>query len=234
MHLRSGKVTRTMEMDFETVHRNLRTMTPDEMERYVQQLLANRFDRKVRNFLCHGMDNKELVPIVLQICSNIFYTRDENMAKFVRLVPEILPKAIQLLTDYAHGHLAAAVVGNLASYSLICSQMVIKYGLMDKLEAVAANPLSYESPLEIHLHTCQIVFNVIDASLMFFNGFHNKVYSILYCLIPHASDTEAYVYLLWSFKKLQLYPSDLVTRLSKQLNKMRKLISLVDKDIESL
>ena len=234
MHLRSGKVTHTMEMDFETVHRNLRTMTPDEMERYVQDLLVNRFDRQVRNFLCNGMVNKELVPIVLQICSNIFYTRDENMVKFVRLVPEILPTAIQLLTDYAHGHLAAAMVGNLASYSPICIQMVIKYDLLRRLEVVAVNPLSYESPLEIHLHTCQTVFNISSGPLMLGNGFHNKVYGILYCLIPHASDTEAYVYLLWSFKKLPLYPSDLVTRLSNQLNKMRRLISLVDKDIESL
>jgi hypothetical protein len=223
-----------MEMDFETVHRNLRTMTPDEMERYVQQLLANRFDRKVRSFLCHGMDNKELVPIVLQICSNIFYTRDENMVKFVSLVPEILPTAIQLLTDYAHGHLAATVVGNLASYSPICIQMVIKYGLMDRLEVVADNPLSYESPLEIHLYTCQTVFNISSGPLMLDNGFRDQVYGILHSLIPHASDTEAYVYLLWSFKKLPLYPSELITRLSKQLNKMRSLISLVDKDIESL
>jgi hypothetical protein len=66
------------------------------------------------------------------------------------------------------------------------------------------------------------------------NGFRDQVYGILHSLISHASDTEAYVYLLWSFKKLPLYPSELVTRLSNQLNKMRRLISLVDKDIESL
>jgi hypothetical protein len=228
MKLRSGTTTHPSPHFFETIRSRLGKLSSRDMERYVQKLIVHGFDRKIAPVLNSPLENKSLTTVVLCICSNICFTSDENIEKFVFLLPNILPLSLDLLSDYELGSHVAAMLGNLSACPSVCTRLLVNYDLLSKLENLLQRDICSPSYTGMNVSLCQLMYNIAFSPLM--RSSHNleSARRILVKLVSRASDVEAYEYILHSYKNLPSHPPELIHRLSKRLDRVRKLISQVD------
>jgi len=251
MHLRSGKVTYPIIMDIETIYNDLRKTPDEEKEEYVKRLIINRVDIQIRKAISSlkipmsvwcGYDDQTSVEKlsydvhiskVLCICTNIFSTSDENIERFVYLFPMIVPVTIRLLSNPHYGYDSSCVIGNLTACMPVCVQMVMTWNFIETLETAVLNLNDYFFSSQLHTYICNIIYNISRSSMLLV-GFQDRFHRILSVLIDHASDTEAFHFLVCTLRKFPIYPSDLGTLLYDKLELNRFIISALEKDIKTM
>jgi len=225
MQLRSGKVIQPINTDLTHVDQTLRKLTAlSDMETLVQNLLAVNFDRKLKPILASPMTDKPVTEVVLRILANISFTRDENIERFINRLPRLLPCLFQTLNDYDLTHTSAAVLGNLTANPGLCRELVVYYNLLTRMEGMLER--IPDLGLNVNFYFCQILSNV--SELLPSLECSEMLCSLVEKMASVTTDTEGFVYLFHCCKNLRHLGSGPLERLSKRLNKMRKLLALIE------